>query len=134
MFGATIYRLQRQYGKIGRVIHRGPLVVNPATGQQEHNEEIEAVGTVIVLPSRVVAQTFSIFRTRDHPGGAFYTQHETIALIDRGALPTTFAVDMNDRLYLPEDEHTFDISGILNLHGEQFVELGLADLGTKGVT
>lgn len=132
-FDATIYLLQKRYGMSAKVIKNSDLVVNPETGTQESQVIEISVGTVIVLPSRVVAQALAIFRTRDHPGGAFYTTHETIALIDRDCLPSTFKVDMNDNLRLVDTDRIYRIGEILDLHGEQFIELGLVDISGEGV-
>lgn len=132
-FDATIYLLQKRYGYASEVVKISDLQVNPNTGEQASHKVSTPVGVAIVLPSRVVAQTLAVFRSKDHPGGAFYMTHETIALIDRGCLPSDFKVDMNDRFVLPERNEQFRIGEILDLHGEQFIELGLVNLEGEGV-
>ena len=130
-FASTIYQLKKQYGKPGTLEHRGSSHVDTATGQESVETESENVGTVILLPSRVVAQTFMVFRSKNHPGSAFYNEHRMIALLDRREVSPNCKVDMNDRLIL--GELTFNVSGILDLHGEHFVELGLSDLNSEGI-
>lgn len=130
-FGATIYSLKRKHGYSGVLEHDSDLTVDPDSGEQRKTTVSQDLGTVILLPSRVVAQTFMIFRTKNHPGSAFYTLHETIGLLDRTCLPKDFKVFKSDRLILKGI--TFNIKGILDLHGEQFVEFGLEDLGSEGM-
>ncbi len=124
-FSATIYRLKQDYGFKAELVTVTDLVVDPSTGDQEPNEIVQDIGTVVLMPSRVVASSFAVFRTRNHPGGAFYTKFETIALIDRNELVAELLVVNGDTLRIPSRQEEYKVAEYLDLIGEEFIELGL---------
>ena len=113
------------------LVHTEKLPIDLETGRQDSTSVRTPIGRVILLPSRVVVRTFSVFRSKDHPGGAFYSEHELIGLIDRRELASSVEIKIGDVVEALLKEESYKIAGILNLYGENFVEVGLTAYSAK---
>lgn len=121
-YNAVIYSLKRQYSVQATLVHYEDPQVDVASGSVISSETIVNIGQMIVLPSRVIAASLSVFRSKEHPSGAFYLRHEVVGLVDRKSLYKDLNISVGDRI------NNYSVAGVLNLYGELFIEVGLTDL------
>lgn len=105
MLQNVLYRMQRDWGRPGTVVHNITSTVDPTTGSISRNALRLDLMAIVILPWDVFVSSFRL-----SVQSITFERCSSVAIVDTGDIPQGISLQMGDKVIFPE--RTYEIKKV----------------------